>query len=333
MNISNFYDSKYSFSYKNKIHVLSDEVIKARENEVYFFHKELKVYGFNIKDLSSDKPDFKTRNILINIAFFIKDNYDLFKFVEEQRNLPIRKLSFEVKESPLFVDRWQGYIISYLLIISNKRYHHLRNYLNVEENTFDEDSNYELKKDNIAGLNMFNTTNNSCVILTSYGVFLTIVPHTTYNVGEIVIGKLAKNFKFLMKAFFILILIGIISYSTYYYAFKAAKNIIVLDINTNINVTVNKFNKVVDVSASSIKGKKLIKNTDNINLNSNVDEVLSSLLKTALQTKVIFDYDKVSIFVNKNPLDFDSLTETNNIVLDSHIDLRVNNNGQDYYLK
>lgn len=333
MNISNFYNCKYSFSYKNKIHILSDEVIKARQNEVYFFHKELKVYGFNIKDLSSDKPDFQTRNILINIAFFIKDNCDLFKFVEEERKLPIRKLSFEVKESPLFVDRWQGYIVSYLLIISNKRYHYLRNYLNVEENTFDEDSHYELKKDNIAGLNMFNTPKNSCVILTSYGLFVKIVPHTYYNVGEIVIGKLTKSFKSLIKICLILILIGIISYSTYYYAFKSAKNIVVLDLHTNVSITVNKFNKVVDISASSIKGKKLIKDTQDINSNSNVDDVLSSILKTALQTNVIFDYDKVSIFVNKNPLDFDSLVETKNIILDSHIDLRVNNNGKDYYLK
>ncbi|MEW8956252.1 hypothetical protein [Clostridium sp.] len=332
MKILSLYENKYSFSYKNKIHVINKDIDEIRKKEVYFFHKELKIYGFNIRDLSSDKPTLTTRNELLNIAFFIKNNESFLSFVENKRTLPINKLSLETGQTPLFISKWQGYITAYLIIINNKRYHNIRNYLSTNEyEESHENVNYEMKENNITGLNLLVNKNNSCSILTSYGIFLNITPHNPCEVGEIITGKKAKGFKHLIKLGSLALIILFLAYGVYTFTYNTPKSTLVLDIGTTITMNVNKFNKIIDIHASSSSGRKLLESTDLEN--SNLDEGLSSLINSSIQNKVINDNKKISIFVTTNELDFDSLTKTKEVIINNKLDSRINNNGSDYFVK
>ena len=332
MKILSLYENKYSFSYKNKIHVLSKDIDEIRKKEVYFFHKELKVYGFNIKDLSVDKPNLTTRNELLNIAFFIKNNESILSFLESKRTLPIKKLSFETSQTPLFINKWQGYITAYLIIINNKRYHNMRNYLNTNEyEDVTEDVNYEMKENNITGLNLMVNKNNSCFILTSYGLFLNILPHTSCEVGEIITGKKGRSLKHIIKLGIIVSIVLLIAYGVYNFTYKSSNTTIVIDIGTTITMDVNKLNKIINVDTSSSKGRKLI---NSLSLkNSNLDEGLSSLINSSIQNKVINDDKKVSMFITKNPLNFDSLPKTKEVIINNKLNPSINNNGKDFFVK
>lgn len=130
--MTNFSRSKYMFS-KSPSSVKNDESsLKIREKQISLLVKEIFLYKVLLKDLISHMPSEEQRNVLLNVAYYIVENEEIFSKFEKNRILPIATLSRNTHIDPSFLESWQEYIITYTIILSNPNYKTIQDYLKVE---------------------------------------------------------------------------------------------------------------------------------------------------------------------------------------------------------
>src|SRR5690606_20523422 len=110
-----------------------EEVIEKRAEEIEKLSEDLLNYKILIKDLIHEKVSYTIRNKILNIAYFIIEDVELFEYLNTTRKFPINRI---LKRTPIekeFLQTWKEYIITYVVILSNPNYKYIQEYIQIVE--------------------------------------------------------------------------------------------------------------------------------------------------------------------------------------------------------
>lgn len=329
--------NKYRFSYNRKMVVISEENAINRNKEISFFIKELSLYRISLKNIVEKKPNNEVKNLLLNIAYAVIKEESIINKIRNSRSLPIKEVSKFTHESSMFIEKWENYLLAYILLLCNTSYLNMQSYLNIEYN---EENHYGNNSD-FNNENQFSKVNSGMVlkvekklayIITSCGDFLKIKINLEEfpepELGDLISGKAHKNIKFykfpILMCVFSLILVMFLSFSIY----AQPHSNIVIEMNGNIKIQLNRFNKVISYSSTTSTLKK-ITNTVMAD-NKNMDESISSILKYAKDNEIIKKGSTIYLYINGITIKEDNFKITEEYIRENKIDIRINNNGNEY---
>lgn len=319
-----------SFSYDSNLKIISKNLTTMRQKEIKKFMTEFSSYNISLNKLIDLKPDFELRNIFLNISLFLISNEDLFLWTTKNKKLPVKKISSLLKEDPNFIHKWRHYILAYFILFSSEKYKQLQSCISIndlEDTKIKENLAIENSRSNINGV-LLQKNNSKCCVLTGYGLFISIKPYNDCPVGGIVNGFIPNKFKILRRLTIVSIIIAILLLTPYYYFYGMSKSTVILEMEGKITIDINRKNKIISTKGSNYFTQSLL---NNINDKSSLDKIISGLLTDALDNKKINEYSKLSIYVNGQAINFDSLDTTKDIINSKHLQMRVNNVGSDFY--
>ena len=321
-----FKRNKYRFANISVLAEKGKEIQEIRGKEVSLFIKELFLYKVLLRDLVSHFPTEKDRNLILNIAYYIVEESEIFNKLEERRELPLEKLSKATKISRSFLEVWQDYIIAYVLIISNPNFTYMQNYIKVELN--------ENVESNIIPINnksdmsyrgiVVGRSKKSSIILTSYGQFIKIRKNETVELGYETHGFEKKSifhyrFQILIGILFIILLCG-----AAYKSYTKVSSTIVFNCTSQVKMEVNRRNKVIYTHSSSDKGNKMIDEVQP--LDRELDDCLKDFMAYAEENEMVSKEGFIIIITGKT-LKFGDLDKTDEYIVDNNITAQINNGG------
>lgn len=130
-----YFDNKTNSGTNTDLGITADEKIaesKIYQNEVvrlndFLFHFKLS-YSALVKNCPSNKT---IKNKLLNIAFLCSNEIFILNLIEEQKILPVKKISLFTKCKLSLIERWQKYLLILIIIFSDKNFIYLKSYLNI----------------------------------------------------------------------------------------------------------------------------------------------------------------------------------------------------------
>ncbi|AJA46255.1 hypothetical protein CPAST_c01550 [Clostridium pasteurianum DSM 525 = ATCC 6013] len=155
----------------------------------------------------------------------------------------------------------------------------------------------------------------------------------TINLEEFKTQKNASSNKFIkikrpMAVLSILIIFTII---ITYYIYSYTTSLVIVNAGISINLKVNRWNKVIDVSSTNSSGDAIISH-NNIK-HKNINDALLIILGKAEANNYVNPVDdtneskkKISILISGNSLDISNFS---NIVKEKKFDLTINENGRE----
>lgn len=319
-----FQSHRYVFSNLPSILEVGEEAVGKREKQINLLLEELNNYRIVLKDLIIYKPNIKTKNLLLNVAYFIVDNVELLDIFKEKKELPVAKLGRFTKLPQGFLEKWEDYIVMYCLILSNPEYGLIQDYLKIEylEN-YKEVLSEETDTKSVKGL-VIQINKRNDYLLTSNGELFKVERHNYEKVGDEHKAKEKrglKHFKLEIGVFLLLLAaIGFLVYKDY----SNPVSTILIQSTSQIKIQTNKYDKVVYAFAESEKGKAMLKDTDY--LDKNIDNVLKSFIKYA-NTHDMITEDGLVITVTGDPIKYGTLEKTGKYIVDNNVLVLINNSG------
>ena len=327
--MSNFEPNKYKFLIKSKINLSLEDVIESRREEIERLKEELLEYRILIKDLTFSDPSYMIRNKILNIAYYIIEEEELFEYLNKTKKFPLNRL---LKRTPLekeFLLEWKDYIIVYSVILSNPRYGYIQEYLQVVEAIdilgSDEIRENKEEENERFGIVVYKGLLNS-VILTYKGEFIKIKNKSQYLLGEEIIGKESFSLrKYKLQASILFSIIAIIT-TIFIVQYRAIEKTVVVETTSPISIEINRFNKIIDVDSNTEKGMQLISSLDIKKLN--IDNAVKSILDYAMNNEMIPTTD-IIITVTGKSLNYNELKESENFILENKLEVKLNNAGNE----
>lgn len=130
-----FEKNKYSFSEDSPaLFAVGESIDEARRKQINDIINELYDYKVLLKDLVVLEPSIKQRNIILNLALYITSNLEILEKFQRDKELPIKELRKTTFISKSFVERWNDYLIAYIVIFANPYYKLIQDYLRITEN-------------------------------------------------------------------------------------------------------------------------------------------------------------------------------------------------------
>lgn len=326
-----FKKDMYIFSNKPGFIDVSQKSKKAREQQIVNFNRELLEYDILLKDLALDKPNQKEKNLILNVAYYVINDYDIVFSLKEKKTLNIDGISRKTRISRKFLERWKEYLITYILIMKSTNYKYIQDYLRVliNENIDEEITNDLVNKKEHRGI-IIECIRKKSIILTSSGEFFYVSNKEGLELGdEIISGKESKLGKKIKTVFSIILLIIIFASIYMYKQYNKVISTIIIGVPYSIKFEINKYDSVVYFHSSSTTGEKILKEINP--LDKNIDFVLKESIKYAKELKII-PAEGVVITVNGKALNYGELENTGNYIVENKIKVLVNNNGNKYYL-
>lgn len=325
--VERFDMKKYVFSDIRTKEVVSVKQVKAREKEIELLTRELFLYKVLLKDLLIHLPTHHERNLILNIAYGMIENQEIFDRFQRRRILSINTIVKYTKLSRAFVETWQDYIITYAIILSNPNYKGLQDYLKVELAEEGEQKKYALGN-TYKGI-VLASKKSSFIIMTSDGAFVKVKREKDIHVGGEVEAPEKIGFKHIKYkvaiALVLLIFIGIGVYTQY----KKCVSTVIIETSSTIKIEVNKYNNVVYMHSETEKGKKLISKVDGNN--EDIDQVIKDSIIYASKNDMI-PQDGVVITITGKALEYGSLEKTGKYIVKNNIKVLVNNAGKKHRL-
>lgn len=323
-----FNDNKYKFSTKASISLVLDGVIEKREQEIKELRDELLGYKIFIKDLVYEEPSYSKRNKILNIAYFIIEDIELFEYLVKTKKFPINMITNRTPIDKEFFQEWKEYIIAYVLILSNPNYKYLQEHMQIvqADNILGKDEIFEdIKEKEHRGIVVNKGIVNS-IILTSKGEFIKVKTKENNSLGEEMLSTEAitlKKYKLQISLLFSLVMI-IVTMGVFRY--KSIDNTIVVETTSKITLEVNKLNKVIDSYTVTEKGNEML---DKLNINdSDIDDSIKDILNYSIENEMIPDTG-ILITVTGKPLKYDALKNTEEFIKENKIEVKFNNSGNE----
>ena len=334
--MAEFNRNEYIFSSVQPIVDVSEETRKLREKQISFMMKELFLYKILIKDLVNIFPTDKDRNLILNIANYIHEDYELYEKIQKRRELPITTISKKTKMSRAFLEMWQDYILVYVIILSNPNYKCIQDYIRIERKTDDsitnrkelvvaDDKKYDIKKGIVIKVNK-----RSVIVLTSEGEFLKLKKDEDTKVGEIHRGVEKKGIRNYKMQIFTAIVCIVLILSGVIYQYTKTTRVVVIDTTSQLKFELNRFNKVIYAYSATDKGNKLINTVKP--KDKNIDKALEGVLKFANANEMIPN-GSILITVSGDALKYGLLENTAKYVKEERIRVLVNNSGKQHNIK
>lgn len=328
-----FQRGKYIFSELPSIIDVSEQGQVQRQKQISLMIREAFLYKVLLKDLVREIPNIHEKNIILNIAFYILRDLELFERFQNKRELPIRSLYKIVNITKGFLEKWQEYIIVYTIIFSNPNYKGIQDYLRVEET-----DSTDIAMDKMPRINgskeyrgiILKASKRANIILTSDGTFVKIRKSDENILASEVVGKAKKGIKNLkIKLSIVAILLLFLAFGAYR-EYTTVASTIVVDASIQVKIEVNRFNKVVYIYSSSDNGKEML---DSVSpMEDSIDLVLKRCIEYANNNKMISS-DGVLITINGEPIDYGVLNETRDYASQEKIKVLINNVGNQQKLQ
>ena len=328
--MSSFEYDKYKFSINPPANLALDDVIEKRQDEIEMLKEDLLDYRILIKDLTYEETSYIIRNKLLNIAYFIIEEVELFDYLNKTKKFPLNRLLNRTPINKEFYNQWKEYIIAYVVILSNPNYQYLQQYIQIEEaiNILgSQEIMQNNKKEEHRGLILSIGLGGSAIILTSDGEFIKVKAGKDNKVGEDFIGKESfklKKYK-LQISIFLTIIIAVLTIGLVQY--KLIDKTIVIETTSEITLEVNKFDKIINAYTQTEKGNELL---EKLNLgNMEIDTSIKEILNYAIDNEMI-PGDGFLITVTGNPLKYDELKITENFIKEKELKVKLNNSGDEH---
>ena len=326
-----FHKNKYRFSSTKPLILISDEIIEFRNQQIINLTSELLKYKVLVRDLIKDNVSYSIRNELLNIAMFITSNIELYdKFIKEE-DIPVDAIYKATRVDSKYINKYRDYIIAYTLILGNPNYKNLQDYIQIVENT-DEDLGKDIieyeEKMGHDGI-VLESNKKNAIVMTSIGEFKKLkLKEPCFRGEEIksVEKKSLKDYKLYVSIIAIFALIFVLSII---YKYNGVVSTVVVETTSPIRLEINGFNRVLDVSSSTEKGKTLIAETSV--LDNNIDKALCKIIKYANENEMIKD-SGIVVTITGKALKHNSLEETADFVYKKDLKVRLNNAGSEHKL-
>lgn len=326
-----FHKNKYRFSSIKPLILISDEVIEFRNQQIINLTSELLKYKVLVRDLIKDNVSYSIRNELLNIAMFITNNVELYdRFIKEE-DIPVDVIRIAARVDSKYINKYRDYIIAYTLILGNPNYKNLQDYIQIVENTEE-----DLEKDIIEyeekmghdGI-VLESNKKNAIVMTSIGEFKKLKLKEPCFRGEEIKAiekKSLKDYKLYVSIISIFALIFVLSII---YKYNNVVSTVVVETTSPIRLEINGFNRVLDVSSSTEKGKTLIAETSV--LDNNIDKAICKIIEYANENEMVKD-SGIVVTITGKALKHNSLEETADFVYKKDLKVRLNNAGSEHKL-
>ena len=326
-----FHKNKYRFSSIKPLILISDEIIEFRNQQITMLTSELLKYKVLVRDLIKDNVSYSIRNELLNIAMFITNNVELYdRFIKEE-DIPVDVIRIAARVDSKYINKYRDYIIAYTLILGNPNYKNLQDYIQIVENT-DEDLGKDIieyeEKMGHDGI-VLESNKKNAIVMTSIGEFKKLkLKEPCFRGEEIksVEKKSLKDYKLYVSIIAIFALIFVLSII---YKYNGVVSTVVVETTSPIRLEINGFNRVLDVSSSTEKGKTLIAETSV--LDNNIDKALCKIIEYANENEMVKD-SGIVVTITGKALKHNSLEETADFVYKKDLKVRLNNAGSEHKL-
>ena len=329
MTISIFNYDKYKFSTKEPALLALDDVIEKREEEIARLKDELLNYKILIKDLIHDKPSYIIRNKILNIAYFIIEDVELFDFLSTTKKFPINRL---LKRTPIdreFYLTWKEYIVTFFVILSNPNYKYLQEYLQIEE-AEEVSASEEIiqinEEDEHRGIILCKGINYA-IIITSKGEFIKVKAKKDNCVGEDLISKESFSIKKYKLQISIIASIVVLMSIIGIFQYRAIDKTIAIETTSLIALEVNKFDKILNAYTKTEKGNNMLEELQ-VN-NTNLDDSIKEILRYASENEMI-PRTGVVITITGKALKYNALEKTEKFIEEAGLEVKLNNSGDEH---
>lgn len=327
--MGSFEHDKYKFSTKSPANLALDDIVEKREEEIERLNEDLLEYKILVKDLIHDDPSYIIRNKILNIAYFIIEDVELFDYLNTTKKFPINRL---LKGTPIdkeFYQAWKEYILAYVVILANPNYKYLHEYLQVEEavNILGSEEIIQANKEEEHRGIILSKGVNSAIILTSKGEFIKVKSGKDNKIGEDFISKKSFSFKeyklqisIIASIVVVILIIGILKY-------RAIDKTIFIETTSSITIEVNTFDKIIDAYTKTEKGNNML---DKLKVNSSdIDTAIKSILNYAMNNEMIPETG-VIITITGEPLKYNALEKTEKFIKEQGLQVKLNNSGDEH---
>ena len=324
-----FNRNRYIFSSTPAIVDISSQTVSSREKQILSLVEDLFVYKVLLKDLVSHCPSYRDRNLILNISQYILDEFEIYDIFQSKKELPIEMISRKTRTSKSFIETWQDYIITYILILNNPSYKYIQNYIRVEINEHSKAIDVYKAKNNeeYKGIAL-KKLKGSTIILTSSGEFFKI-KNTQCRIGEEVRGEEKKGLRhYKLQISIGVLLLSLCCFGAWYEYNKSVRTVIIKT-TSEIKYELNRFNKVVYMNSPSEKGNNLLNYVDP--LDDDIDLALKETIEYANGHEMI-PQGGIVVTISGKPLKYGTFKETGEYIVEENIRVLINNAGSQHKL-
>ena len=262
---------------------------------------------------------------------FITTNSELYDEFIKQEDIPVNAVCMATRTTSKYIKKYREYIIAYTLILGNPQYKNLQDYIEIVENT-DEDLGKDIieyeEKLGIDGI-VFESNKKSAIVMTSLGEFKKLKLKEPCFKGEEVKAvekKSLKDYKLYVSIISIFALIFVLSII---YKYNNVVSTVVIETTSSIKLEINGFNRVLNISSSTEKGKILISETSV--LDNNIDEAICKIIEYASENEMVKS-SGIVVTITGKALKHNSLDETADFIYKKDLKVRFNNAGSEHKL-
>jgi len=337
--LKGFNKDKYTFAATVAYVDIGEKAVKLRAKQISILLKELFLFKVLLKDLVGHSPSYKNKTVILNIAYYIIEDIEIFERIFQKRELPFGRLGRETGATRAFLEIWQDYIITYVIILSNPNYRYIQDYLNVQLK--DKSTSIEVyqnsKASNLKGLVLM-VHGKSTIIMTGSGDFTRIKGTQGLKVGSEGEGEFKKglaNYKLhiaIATMFIMLVSFGL------YKDYNKIITTVVINSTSQIKLELNRGNTVVHVHTETDKGKSMVSAVEP--MDKGIDKVLKDCIEYAKNNEMLIitgklvtktgesiQYGVTLVTITGEPLKYGVLKETAQYVVDNELLIQVNNAG------
>ena len=325
-----FQKNKYRFSSNTPLVLISDEIIELRKQQIEAFTLELLRYKVLIRDLIKHNLSYSTRNELLNIAMFITSNFEIYDEFIKKEDIPTI-VQIQTRASKKYIEQYRDYLIAYTIILGNPDFKNLQEYIQIVENT-DEDLGKDIieyeEKIDVSGI-VLDRNNRNAIVITSIGEFKKLKLKESVSKGEelrAIEKKSLKDYRLYVSIISVFALIFILSVV---YKYNNVVSTIVVETTSPIRLEINGFNRVIDVSSSTAKGKKLVSDTSV--LDNKIDNAIYKILEYANENDMVKG-SGIVVTITGKALKHNALKETSDFIYRKDLKVRFNNSGSEHKL-
>ena len=325
-----FQKNKYRFSSNTPLVLISDEIIELRKQQIETFTLELLRYKVLIRDLIKHNLNYSTRNELLNIAMFITSNFEIYDEFIKKEDIPTI-VQIQTRTSKKYIEQYRDYLIAYTIILGNPNFKNLQEYIQIVENT-DEDLGKDIieyeEKIDVSGI-VLDRNNRNAIVITSIGEFKKLKLKESVSKGEelrAIEKKSLKDYRLYTSIISVFALIFILSVV---YKYNNVVSTIVVETTSPIRLEINGFNRVIDVSSPTAKGKKLVSDTSV--LDNKIDNAIYKILEYANENDMVKG-SGIVVTITGKALKHNALEETSDFIYRKDLKVRFNNSGSEHKL-
>lgn len=325
-----FKSGKYRFSSAKPLFLIGNYVIEERGKEINILVDELIKYKVLLKDLISKEVSYSQRNELVTISMYIAANFELYDSFINNLEIPFSKLHMFTRVNKKFLEKYRDYIIVYTLIFGNDKYKNIQDYLQmVETGVDDSETKAIVEYEDELSVNgiVLGKNKKNAIVLTSLGEFKKVKLNEDVLIGEEINANEKKTLKDVKIYISILVVFILVFSMTVMYKYTTVVRTVIIEATSTIRLEINGFNRVLSVSSSTEKGKKLIEETNL--LDQNIDTAIYKIIEYASENEMVKPTGIVVTITGKE-LKNNSLQKTGELVYKNDLKVRFNNSGLEH---